>query len=135
MSTDIRSAVCTLCSSNSNHHHSICNPSHPELSPAAASSQAHRQRLRSGICLRTGLICPGVFASHSCERTHIDSVSCTAELLLAYKLNKMKSQEFNAHPGIFYTSQSNLNLVSRVYIIYYTMSVPHNSCIGNEFFH
>jgi putative aminopeptidase FrvX len=40
--------------------------------------------LKAGMCLRTGLIGPGVFASHSYERTHIDSVRCTAELLLAY---------------------------------------------------
>ena len=40
--------------------------------------------LRAGMCLRTGLIGPGVFASHSYERTHIDSISCTAELLLSY---------------------------------------------------
>jgi putative aminopeptidase FrvX len=40
--------------------------------------------LRAGMCLRAGLIGPGVFASHSYERTHIDSVKATAELLLAY---------------------------------------------------
>lgn len=40
--------------------------------------------LRAGMNLRTGLIGPGVFASHSYERTHIDSIKCTAELLLAY---------------------------------------------------
>lgn len=40
--------------------------------------------LRAGLCLRTGLIGPGVYASHSYERTHIDSIRCTAELLLAY---------------------------------------------------
>lgn len=40
--------------------------------------------LKAGMCLRTGLIGPGVFASHSYERTHIDSVKATAELLLAY---------------------------------------------------
>lgn len=40
--------------------------------------------LRAGMCLRTGLIGPGVFASHSYERTHIDSIRSTAELLLAY---------------------------------------------------
>ncbi len=40
--------------------------------------------LRAGMCLKTGLIGPGVFASHSYERTHLDSIRCTAELLLAY---------------------------------------------------
>jgi len=40
--------------------------------------------LRAGMCLKTGLIGPGIFASHSYERTHIDSIRCTAELLLAY---------------------------------------------------
>ena len=40
--------------------------------------------LRAGMCLRTGLIGPGVYASHSYEKTHSDSIRCTAELLLAY---------------------------------------------------
>lgn len=40
--------------------------------------------LRAGLCVRAGLIGPGIFASHSYERTHIDSIKCTAELLLAY---------------------------------------------------
>ncbi|MHB1393308.1 MAG: M42 family metallopeptidase [Clostridia bacterium] len=40
--------------------------------------------LRAGLCLRTGIVGPGVFASHSYERTHLDSIRCTAELLLAY---------------------------------------------------
>lgn len=40
--------------------------------------------LKAGMNLRTGLIGPGVFASHSYERTHLDSIRCTAELLLAY---------------------------------------------------
>ncbi|HYF75174.1 MAG TPA: M42 family metallopeptidase [Candidatus Nitrosocosmicus sp.] len=40
--------------------------------------------LKAGMCLRTGLIGPGVFASHSYERTHVDSLKATAELLLAY---------------------------------------------------
>ncbi len=40
--------------------------------------------LKAGMCLRTGLIGPGVYASHSYERTHIDSIRYTAELLLAY---------------------------------------------------
>lgn len=40
--------------------------------------------LRSGANLRAGLIGPGIFASHSYERTHTDSIRCTAELLLAY---------------------------------------------------
>jgi len=40
--------------------------------------------LRAGLCMRTGLIGPGVYASHSYERTHVDSIGCTAGLLLAY---------------------------------------------------
>ncbi len=40
--------------------------------------------LKAGMCIRAGLIGPGVFASHSYERTHVDSVRYTAELLLAY---------------------------------------------------
>lgn len=42
--------------------------------------------LKAGLCTRAGLIGPGVFASHSYERTHTDSIRCTAELLLAYIL-------------------------------------------------
>lgn len=40
--------------------------------------------LNAGMNLRAGLIGPGIFASHSYERTHLDSIRCTAELLLAY---------------------------------------------------
>ncbi|MGE5677436.1 MAG: M42 family metallopeptidase [Pseudomonadota bacterium] len=40
--------------------------------------------LKAGLCIRTGLIGPGVYASHSYERTHSDSIKCTAELLVAY---------------------------------------------------
>lgn len=40
--------------------------------------------LKAGLCARAGLIGPGVYASHSYERTHTDSIKCTAELLVAY---------------------------------------------------
>jgi putative aminopeptidase FrvX len=40
--------------------------------------------LKAGMCLRTGIIGPGIYASHSYERTHLDSIRCTAELILAY---------------------------------------------------
>lgn len=40
--------------------------------------------LRAGANIRVGLIGPGVYASHAYERTHVDSVRCTAELILAY---------------------------------------------------
>lgn len=40
--------------------------------------------LRAGYDLKTGLIGPGVFASHSYERTHKDGVLNTAKLIQAY---------------------------------------------------
>lgn len=40
--------------------------------------------LRAGHDLRTGLIGAGVFASHGYERTHIDSMQATLDLVLAY---------------------------------------------------
>lgn len=40
--------------------------------------------LRAGRNIRVGLIGPGVYASHSYERTHTDSLMNTAKLLLAY---------------------------------------------------
>jgi putative aminopeptidase FrvX len=40
--------------------------------------------LKAGKNIRVGLIGPGVYASHSYERTHIDSILNTAKLLIAY---------------------------------------------------
>ncbi|MCY6483161.1 M42 family metallopeptidase [Clostridium aestuarii] len=40
--------------------------------------------LRSGWDIKTALIGPGVFASHAYERTHIDSIMATVDLLLNY---------------------------------------------------
>jgi putative aminopeptidase FrvX len=40
--------------------------------------------LRAGRNIRVGLIGPGIYASHSYERTHVDSIVNTAKLLLAY---------------------------------------------------
>lgn len=40
--------------------------------------------LRAGRNIKVGLIGPGVYASHSYERTHVDSISNTAKLLIAY---------------------------------------------------
>lgn len=40
--------------------------------------------LVAGYDLRVGLIGPGIFASHSYERTHIDSLMCTARLVYEY---------------------------------------------------
>jgi putative aminopeptidase FrvX len=40
--------------------------------------------LKAGRNLKVGLIGPGVYASHSYERTHIDSILNTAKLLIAY---------------------------------------------------
>ncbi|MBP2649713.1 MAG: putative aminopeptidase [Firmicutes bacterium] len=40
--------------------------------------------LRSGWDVKTALVGPGVFASHAYERTHIDSILATLDLLLNY---------------------------------------------------
>jgi putative aminopeptidase FrvX len=40
--------------------------------------------LRTGVDLRGALIGPGVYGSHSVERTHIDGLAETVKLLLAY---------------------------------------------------
>lgn len=43
--------------------------------------------LRAGANIRVGLIGPGVFASHSYERTHVDSLRHTANLLMTFIKN------------------------------------------------
>lgn len=40
--------------------------------------------LRAGHDIRTGLIGPGVFASHAYERTHIESMEATLDLVIEY---------------------------------------------------
>ncbi|MFZ5352168.1 MAG: M42 family metallopeptidase [Bacillota bacterium] len=40
--------------------------------------------LQAGMGLKVGLIGPGVYASHTYERTHKDSVECAAKLLVEY---------------------------------------------------
>jgi len=40
--------------------------------------------LVAGFDLRVGLIGPGIFASHSYERTHVDSLMCSARLVYEY---------------------------------------------------
>lgn len=44
--------------------------------------------LRAGWNIRTGLIGPGVDASHSFERTHIDAIEATIDLTLAYLMEE-----------------------------------------------
>ena len=43
---------------------------------------------RAGVDARAALIGPGVDASHSFERTHIDGIKATTDLALAYVLAK-----------------------------------------------
>ncbi len=40
--------------------------------------------LRAGRDIKVALIGPGIYASHSYERTHVDSIENTAKLLIAY---------------------------------------------------
>jgi putative aminopeptidase FrvX len=42
--------------------------------------------LRSGYDVKHSLIGPGVYASHGYERTHIDGMTATFDLLVAYLL-------------------------------------------------
>lgn len=42
--------------------------------------------LRAGFDIRSGLIGPGVNASHAYERTHTDAIEATAQLIVAYIL-------------------------------------------------
>ena len=42
--------------------------------------------LKSGYDVKHGLIGPGVYASHGYERTHIDGLTATFDLLVAYLL-------------------------------------------------
>lgn len=44
--------------------------------------------LAAGYDVRTALIGPGVFASHAYERTHMDSMNATLQLILKYIVNE-----------------------------------------------
>jgi putative aminopeptidase FrvX len=44
--------------------------------------------LRAGWDMKTALIGPGVFSSHAYERTHMDSIVNTLDLVIKYSLNK-----------------------------------------------
>ena len=46
--------------------------------------------LRAGHDIRTGLIGPGVFASHAYERTHIESMEATLNLVVEYAKKGLK---------------------------------------------
>jgi len=45
--------------------------------------------LHAGYDLKHGLIGPGVFASHGYERTHLEGVTATLKLILAYIIHKL----------------------------------------------
>ena len=45
--------------------------------------------IRAGFDVRHALFGPGIESSHAYERTHIDSLKATAELLAAYVLSTM----------------------------------------------
>ena len=47
--------------------------------------------LRGGFDIRHGLIGPGVYASHNYERSHVDGVKNTFELLKAYLTNSSRT--------------------------------------------
>ncbi len=50
----------------------------------------HQQCYGAGWDIRTGLIGPGVDASHSLERTHKDGVEATIKLGIAYLYDLVK---------------------------------------------
>ncbi|MFT5875668.1 MAG: putative aminopeptidase FrvX [Clostridium sp.] len=44
--------------------------------------------LRAGWDIKTALIGAGIFASHGYERTHMDSILCTLDLIIKYCLQE-----------------------------------------------
>lgn len=72
---DIRKKLTEICKKN-NINYKIDTYPHYGSDASAA--------LRAGYDIKTGLIGPGVFASHAYERTHMDSVLATTELVLNY---------------------------------------------------
>ena len=47
----------------------------------------HQQRLKAGADIRHGLFGAGIESSHALERTHIESIDATQNLLYAYCLS------------------------------------------------
>jgi putative aminopeptidase FrvX len=45
--------------------------------------------IRAGFDVRHALFGPGIESSHALERTHVDSLKATAQLLHAYVLSEM----------------------------------------------
>ncbi|WP_102398855.1 M42 family metallopeptidase [Haloimpatiens massiliensis] len=72
---DIRKKLTDICKKN-NINYKIDTYPHYGSDASAA--------LRAGYDIKTGLIGPGIFASHAYERTHMDSVLATTELVLNY---------------------------------------------------
>lgn len=76
---EFRNRLVKLCKENSIDYKIDIYPNYGSDASAA---------LRAGHDLKTGLIGPGVFASHSYERTHSDGILNTAKLLCAYIRSK-----------------------------------------------
>lgn len=49
--------------------------------------------IRAGFDVKHALFGPGIEASHAYERTHVDSLNATAQLLYAYVMSSMNSEE------------------------------------------
>lgn len=74
-----RNRLVNLCKNNSIEYKIDIYPNYSSDASAA---------LKAGYDIITGLIGPGVFASHSYERTHSDGILNTAKLLAAYITSK-----------------------------------------------
>ncbi|WP_035292043.1 M42 family metallopeptidase [Clostridium sp. KNHs214] len=72
---DIRKKLTNICKKNNIDYKIDTYPYYGSDASAA---------LRAGWDIKTGLIGPGVFASHAYERTHMDSILATVELVLNY---------------------------------------------------
>ena len=78
---DIRNRLVNLCK-----EHEI--PYKIDIYPFYGSDAS--ASLRAGHDIRTGLIGPGVFASHAYERTHIESMEATLNLVVEYAKKGLK---------------------------------------------
>ncbi|KEI07649.1 aminopeptidase [Clostridium sp. K25] len=76
---NLRKKLITLCEKNNINYKIDIYPHYGSDASAA---------LRAGWDLKTALIGPGVFASHAYERTHIDSIISTLNLVLQYCLSE-----------------------------------------------
>ena len=76
---NLRKKLINVCKSNNIDYRIDIYPNYGSDASAA---------LAAGYDVRTALIGPGVFASHAYERTHMDSMNATLQLILKYIVNE-----------------------------------------------